>query len=322
MVMATKTMRAAVYDRYGPPDVLRVEDAPAPEATEDRLLVRVHATSVTRSDVHMRAAHPWLSRLVTGLRRPKYPVGGSEYAGVVEAVGPDVREFRPGDRVFGCTGGFRAHAELVAVREGSPVVHMPAGLSFEQAAAATDGPILTLNSLKLVPLEGRRLLVYGASGSMGTASVQLGKHFGAHVTAVTDTRHLELARELGADEVLDYTQEDWTKRGETWDVIHDAVGKLRYLSVRGVLAPGGAYLPTDGFGNIAFAPLTRWADKRVRMQLPPRYRKEDVLLLKRLLEEGRYRPVIDRTYPLEEIVEASRYVESGQKTGNVVLTVA
>jgi NADPH:quinone reductase-like Zn-dependent oxidoreductase len=122
--------------------------------------------------------------------------------------------------------------------------------------------------------------------------------------------------------VLDYTQEDWTKRGETWDVIHDAVGKLRYLSVRGVLAPGGAYLPTDGFGNIAFAPLTRWADKRVRMQLPPRYRKEDVLLLKRLLEEGRYRPVIDRTYPLEEIVEASRYVESGQKTGNVVLTVA
>jgi NADPH:quinone reductase-like Zn-dependent oxidoreductase len=322
MVMTTKTMRAAVYDRYGPPDVLRLEDLPAPEATEDRLLVRVHATSVTRSDAHMRAAHPWLSRFVTGLRRPKYPIGGNEYAGVVEAVGPEVQEFRPGDRVFGCTGGFRAHAELVAVRERSPVAPMPEGLSFEEAAASTDGPILTLNSLKLVSLEGRRLLVYGASGSMGTASVQLGKHFGAHVTAVTDTRHLELARELGADEVLDYTQEDWTKRGETWDVLHDAVGKLRFLAVRKVLARGGSYLPTDGFGNIAFAPLTRWADKRVRMQLPPRYLKEDVLLLARLLEEGRYRPVIDRTYPLAEIAEASRYVETGQKTGNVVLTVS
>jgi NADPH:quinone reductase-like Zn-dependent oxidoreductase len=320
--MTTQTMRAVVHDRYGPPEVLRIEDRPAPEPTEDRVLVRVHATTVTRSDVHMRAAHPWVSRFLTGLRRPKNQISGSEYAGVVEAVGPDVTEFRVGDRVFGTTGWCRAHAELVAVRESSPIAHIPEGLSFEQAAAATDGPILTLNSLQLVPLEGRRLLVYGASGSMGTASVQLGKHLGAHVTAVTDTRHLELARELGADEVLDYTQEDWRRRGETWDVIHDAVGKLRFFGVRDVLAPGGTYLPTDGWLNLALPLFTRRADRRVRVQLPPRYRKEDVLLLQRLLEEGRYRPVIDRTYPLEQVVEASRYVETGQKTGNVVLTVA
>jgi NADPH:quinone reductase-like Zn-dependent oxidoreductase len=199
---------------------------------------------------------------------------------------------------------------------------VPDGLSFEQVAPASDGPILTLNALRLVPLEGRRLLVYGGSGSMGTAAIQLGKHFGAHVTAVTDTKHVELVRELGADRVVDRFAEDFTRLGETWDVIFDAVGKLRYLRVRRALAPGGSYLPTDGFSNFFLALPTRWASRRVRVQLPPRYRKDDVLLVKRLLEKGSYRPVIDRTYPLEEIVEASRYVETGQKTGNVVLTVA
>jgi NADPH:quinone reductase-like Zn-dependent oxidoreductase len=311
-----------VHHRYGPPEVLRIEEVPKPEPDDDRVLVRVHATTVTRSDVHMRAAHPWLSRFFTGLRRPRIPVLGSEYAGVVERVGPAVTEFAAGDRVFGSTGGFRAHAEYVSVRESSPIAHVPDGLSFEQVAPASDGPILTLNALRLVPLEGRRLLVYGGSGSMGTAAIQLGKHFGAHVTAVTDTKHVELVRELGADRVVDRFAEDFTRLGETWDVIFDAVGKLRYLRVRRALAPGGSYLPTDGFSNFFLALPTRWASRRVRVQLPPRYRKDDVLLVKRLLEKGSYRPVIDRTYPLEEIVEASRYVETGQKTGNVVLTVA
>jgi NADPH:quinone reductase-like Zn-dependent oxidoreductase len=315
-------VRAVVHDRYGPPDVLRIEEVPRPEPGERSVLVRVHATGLTRSDVAWRAAHPWLSRLFTGLRRPKYRILGSEYAGVVEQVGSEVTEFEPGDRVFGSTGGFRAHAEYLSVREDTPIAHMPDGLTFEQAAAASDGPILTLNGLRLVDLDGKRLLVYGASGSMGTAGVQLGKHLGAHVTAVTDTKHLELARELGADHVIDYTEEDWIRGGETWDVIYDAVGKLRFLRVRRALAPGGAYLPTDGFSNFFLALPTRWTNRRVRVKLPPRYSKEDVLLVKRLLEEGRYRPVVDRTYPLEEIVEASRYVETGQKTGNVVLTVA
>jgi NADPH:quinone reductase-like Zn-dependent oxidoreductase len=315
-------VKAVVHDRYGPPEVLRIEDVPVPEPAEDGVLVRVHATSVTRSDVHYREAHPFVSRFLTGLRRPRFPVLGSEYAGVVERVGPAVTELAVGDRVFGSTGGFRAHAEYVAVRESSPIAPIPEGLSFEEVAAASDGPILTLNALNLVALEGRRLLVYGASGSMGTAGVQLGKHFGAHVTAVTDTERLELAHELGADRVLDYTREDWLRSGQRWDVIFDAVGKLRFLRVRRALAPGGAYLPTDGFSNFFLALPTRWASRRVRVQLPPRYTKEQIMLVRRLLEEGRYRAVIDRTYPLEEVVEAARYVGLGRKTGNVVLTVA
>lgn len=314
-------MRAVVHDRYGPPEVLRIEEVPRPEPSERSVIVRVHATTVTRSDTAWRAAHPWLSRFFTGLRRPKYPILGSEYAGVVEQVGAEVTAFEPGDRVFGTTGGFRAHAEYVSVREDTPIAHMPGGVTFEQAAAASDGPVLTLNAFNVIDLEGKRLLVYGASGSMGTAGVQLGKHFGAHVTAVADTKHLELVRDLGADRVIDYTREDFTRSGETWDVIFDAVGKLRFLRVRRALSPGGAYLPTDGFLNFFLALPTRWSRKRVRIKLPPRYRQEDVLLVKRLLEEGRYRPVIDRTYRLEDVVEASRYVETGQKTGNVVLTV-
>jgi NADPH:quinone reductase-like Zn-dependent oxidoreductase len=314
-------VKAVVHDRYGPPEVLRIEEVPRPEPGELSVIVRIHATTVTRSDVAWRAAHPWLSRFFTGLRRPKYPILGSEYAGVVEEVGAGVTEFEPGDRVFGSTGGFRAHAEFVSVREDTPIAHMPEGLGFEQAAAASDGPILTLNALRLVDVEGKRLLVYGASGSIGTAGLQLAKHLGAHVTAVTDTKHVELVEKLGADRVIDYTQEDWVRSGETWDVIFDAVGKLRFHRVRRALSPTGAYMPTDGFLNFFLALPTRWSDKRVRIKLPPQYRKEDVLLVKRLLEEGRYRPVIDRTYRLEDVVEASRYVETGQKTGNVVLTV-
>lgn len=311
-----------MHDRYGPPEVLRIEEVPKPEPAEDGVLVRVHATTVNRSDVHARAAHPFVSRAVTGWLRPRQPVTGSEYAGVVERVGPAVTEFAPGDRVFGATGGTRAHAEYLSLREASAIAHMPDGVTFEQAAASTDGPILVLNAFAPVDLEGKRLLVYGASGSMGAAGVQLGQYLGAHVTAVTDTAHLALARELGADAVLDYTLEDWVHGGERWDVIFDAVGKLRFLRVRRALSPGGAYLPTDGLSNFLLALPTRWADRRVRINIPPRYAKEHLLLVKRLLEEGRYRPVIDRTYPLEDVVEASRYVETGQKTGNVVLTVA
>jgi NADPH:quinone reductase-like Zn-dependent oxidoreductase len=315
-------VKAVVHDRYGPPEVLRIEDVPKPQPGERDVLVRVHATTVNRSDVHSRAAHPWVSRAFTGWLRPKQPVTGSEYAGVVERIGTAVTEFSPGDRVFGATGGSRAHAEYLSVRADTAIAAMPDRVTFEEAAASTDGPILVLNTYAPVELEGKRLLVYGASGSMGTAGVQLGKHLGAHVTAVTDTRHLDLVRELGADEAIDYTQEDWVNSGETWDVLFDAVGKLSFLGVRRVLSAGGAYLPTDGYSNFLLALPTKWTDRRVRINLPPRYSKEHVLLVQRLLEEGRYRPVIDRTYPLEHIVEASRYVETGQKTGNVVLTVA
>jgi NADPH:quinone reductase-like Zn-dependent oxidoreductase len=315
-------MRAVVYDRYGPPEVLHVEDVEAPVPADDQILVRVHAASVTRSDTAMRAAKPFISRFVTGLRRPRYRIPGSDFAGVVEAVGSQVTKFGRGDRVFGSTGGFRANAEFLCIREEGPIAEMPSDITFEDAAAVSDGVILALNSLQLVELDGRRLLVYGASGSIGTAAVQLAKHLGADVTAVCDTRHVELVQSLGADRVIDYTREDFRK-GEGYDVIFDAVGKLSFLRDRRAVVAGGSYLPTDGYLNLFLALPTRWIGKRtVLVQLPPRYRKDHVLLAKKLLEGGGYRPVVDRIYPLDDVVEAVRHVETGQKTGNVVLTLS
>jgi NADPH:quinone reductase-like Zn-dependent oxidoreductase len=316
-------MRAVVHDRYGPPDVLRLDDVPRPVPKEGEVLVQVRATTVTRSDAAWRAAHPFFSRFFTGLRRPKHRILGTEFAGEVVEVGDGVTEFRVGDRVFGASV-FGANAEFVRIRESGPIAHMPAGTTFEEAAAASDGPILALNGLSVVTVgPGTKMLVYGASGSIGTAAVQLAKHFGAEVTAVCDTRHIELVRSLGADEVIDYTKEDFRKNGVEYDVILDAVGKHRFTHCKDSLKPGGAYLPTDGFANFAMALWTaRIGDKKVRVKLPPRYEKEYLLLVKRLLEAGEYRAVIDRTYPLEEVVEATRYVETEQKTGNVVLTVS
>jgi len=202
---------------------------------------------------------------------------------------------------------------------------MPAGMTFQEAAAVSDGASIALACLGKADLrEGRSILIYGASGSIGTAAVQLAKQFGAHVTAVCHTKALELVRSLGADEVVDYTQEDFTKNGETYDVIFDAVGKHSFRRCRHSLKPGGMYIETDlGFmWHVPFLALvTRWVgDKRVTLPIP-KYTKEDVLLVKELIEAGKYRPVIDRTYPLEDVVEATKYVETGQKTGNVVMTV-
>jgi NADPH:quinone reductase-like Zn-dependent oxidoreductase len=315
-------VKAVVHDRYGPPEVLRLEEVEPPVPGDDEVLVRVRATTVSRSDCGWRSGKPVLSRLFTGLRRPKRRILGTEFAGEVEAVGSRVTELGVGDRVFGASL-FGAHAELVRVRASGAVAHMPVGMRFEDAAAASDGPILALNALRPVALgPGTKLLVYGASGSIGTAGVQLAKHFGAHVTAVCDTRHVELVRSLGADEVIDYTKDDFRENDVEYDVIFDAVGKQRFTRCKGSLAPGGAYLPTDGWANFALAVWTwKLGDRKVRVAIPPRYAKEHVLLVKRLVETGEYRPVVDRTYPLEDVVEATRYVETEQKTGNVVLTV-
>ncbi len=318
-------MRAVVHDRYGPPEVLRIEDVERPVPKDDEVLVRIHATTVNRTDTGFRSAESFVSRFFTGLRRPKWRITGYELAGEVEAVGAAVSEFAVGDRVFGANvGRFGAHAEYVCVREAAPLAKMPAGITFEEAAAVCDGAILALNGFRAADVRsGQRVLVYGASGSIGTAAVQLGNYLGAHVTAVCDTKHLELVRSLGADRVIDYTQDDFTRNGETYDVVFDAVGKHSFRRCRRSLAKGGSYLPSDGFVNLPLAFLTRLVgDRRVRLAIPPRYRKQDVLLVKQLLEEGRYRAVIDRAYPLEQVVEAARYVETGQKTGNVVLTVS
>ncbi|MGZ8636998.1 MAG: NAD(P)-dependent alcohol dehydrogenase [Actinomycetota bacterium] len=316
-------MRAVLQDAYGPPEILRVGevDRPAPKANE--VLVRVHATSVTRSDCGVRAADPFFARLFYGLRRPKQRIAGTELAGVVEAVGAAVTAFAVGDEVFGIRSG--ANADYVCVRENGALAHKPVGTPFEEAAVVCDGGIIALSCLRRADLhEGRSILIYGASGSIGTAAVQLAKHFGADVTAVCDTKNLELVRSLGADRVIDYTREDFTENGETYDVVFDAVGKHSFRRCRRSLNPKGVYLETD-LGFMWHVPLlallTRWiGDKRATLPIP-KYTRENVVFLKELVEAGAYRAVIDRTYPLDDVVEATRYVETGQKTGNVVLTV-
>jgi NADPH:quinone reductase-like Zn-dependent oxidoreductase len=327
LVLTATPMKAVICDRYGPAEILRIEDVERPRPKDDEALVRIHASTVTRSDAHNRSGTPYISRLFHGLRRPNRRIPGSEFAGEVAETGAAVTEFEVGDHVFGTYPFFEvregAHAEFMCIPERAPIVQMPEGMSFEEAAAVPDGALLALGCLRRVGLQQeQRILIYGASGSIGTAAVQWARHFDAHVTAVCNTKNLELVRLLGADEVLDYTQEDFTKNGERYDVIFDAVGKHSYWRCRHSLKHDGTYIPTDGFVNLFWAASTwKLGDSRVVLDLPPRYRKEDLLLLRELLEAGRYRPVIDRRFPLEDVIEATKYVETQQKTGNVVLTV-
>jgi NADPH:quinone reductase-like Zn-dependent oxidoreductase len=318
-------MRAVVHDRYGPPDVLRVEDVERPVPAEDEVLVRVHASTVTRGDaMGVRHKEYLFVRVFTGIRRPRRPSLGTEFAGIVEEVGATVRDVRVGDEVFGAKAG--ANAEYVTVRESGVIASKPTGLSFEQAAAVPDGSLLALTCLRPgEPLRGKSVLVYGAAGSVGTAAVQLLlHHFGAEVTAVCDTKDVELIRSLGPRAVLDRLREDFTKSGETYDVVFDAVGKHSFRRCRRSLKPGGIYITMD-LGFMYHVPLlglaTRFVGSRRAKLGMGRYRKDDLLLVKELVEAGTYRPVIDRSYGLDEIAEAVRYVESGQKTGNVVLRV-
>jgi NADPH:quinone reductase-like Zn-dependent oxidoreductase len=247
-----------------------------------------------------------------------------EFAGEVDAIGAGVREFQVGDRVFGVKG-FGANAEFVCVRESAPVAQMPHGMTFEEAAAVCDGVCMALSCLRKADVrKGRSVLVYGASGSVGTAAVQLLAHDEVDVTAVCNTKNVELVQSLGADEVIDYVQNDFTKDGKTYDVILDAVGKHSFRRSRRSLKPGGVFITTD-LGFLWHAPLmvllTRWVgDKRSTIGVA-RYKKEDIFFLKELIEAAKYRAIIDRSYPLEDVVEATRYVETGQKTGNVVLVV-
>jgi NADPH:quinone reductase-like Zn-dependent oxidoreductase len=319
-------MRAVVYHRYGPPEVLRLDEVDRPVPKDDEVLIKIEASTVNRTDTGLRSAEYFISRFVTGLLRPRHTIPGMELAGEVVAVGPAVTEFREGDHVFGVsakTAG--AHAEFVSLPESAPLAHKPTGMTFEEAAAVPDGVILALAYLRRADLRRRRILIYGATGSIGTAGVQLARYFDADVTAVCDTKNLDLVRSLGADRVIDRTQEDFTENGETYDFIFDAVGKLSFKLCKGSLKPGGIYGSTDlgpYWQNPFLALWTRQiGDKKVLFPIP-RYTKRDVLFLKELIEAGKYRAVIDRRYSLEDVVEAHRYVETEQKTGNVVLTVS
>jgi NADPH:quinone reductase-like Zn-dependent oxidoreductase len=325
-------MKAVVYDHYGPPEVLRIEDVPKPVPKDDELLVKVRASTVNRLDVHTREANvssgpviSMVSRLVSGVRAPRQRILGSEFAGEVQAVGSAVHEFKAGDEVFGLTGlRMGCHAEYVTVRASRRVAHKPSNASFEEAAAVGDGFMNALGCLQQVHLgPGKTVLVYGASGSIGTAGVQLARHFGAHVTGVLTEKNFGLARSLGASEVIDYTKEDFTTNGKTYDVVFDAVGKHSFARSKGSLNSGGWYLATDGARNMLLIPWTMIVrGKRVSSSIGTSHPKQDILFLKQLMETGEYRAVIDRRYSMDEVVEAARYVETQQKIGNVVLQIA
>jgi NADPH:quinone reductase-like Zn-dependent oxidoreductase len=319
-------MKAAVHTRYGPPEVVRVAEVEKPAAKGNEVLVRVHATTVNRTDCGLRAAKPFIVRFFTGLSRPRVTVLGNEFAGEVEAVGPGVTSFEVGDRVFGYNGSsFGAHAEYMVMPEDGLLATMPASLTYEEAAPSTEGSHYALSLIRNAKIQkGQDVLVNGSTGAIGSAAVQLLKHLGATVTAVCDSERLELVRDLGADRVIDYTAEDFTKDDQRYDVVLDAVGKSSFGRCKRLLKPGGIYLSTD-LGPLSQNPILAlvtplFGGKKVMFPIP-KDEPEMVRYFKALIESGAFRPLIDRRYRLDDIVEAYRYVETGQKIGNVVISV-
>ena len=319
-------MKAAVHTRYGPPDVVRIAAVQKPTAKDDEVLVKVHATTVNRTDCAYRAARPFFMRLLTGLARPKRTVLGTEFAGEVEAVGAGVTSFQVGDRVFGYNEGpFGAHAEYLAIRADGWLATMPANLTYQEAAPGTEGSHYALSAIRKAGIRsGQDVLVYGATGAIGSAAVQLLKVSGATVTAVCDTANIEVVRGLGADRVIDYTAEDFTKDAQAYDMVFDAVGKSSFGRCRRLLKPGGIYVSSD-LGPLSQNPVLALVTPLFRgrkVMFPvPQNDPGMVRYFKELIESGKFRPLIDRRYPLDRIVEAYRYVETGQKIGNVVISV-
>ena len=322
-------MKAAIYTSYGPPEVVRMTEVDKPEPSENEVLVRVEATTVNRTDCGYRSAKPFILRFFTGLRRPrtKRRVLGTEFAGEVEAVGSGVTSFEVGDRVLGyIEGPFGAHAEYVTTREDASVATMPANSTFEEAAASTEGSHYALANIRAAKIgSGQDVLVYGGTGAIGSAAVQLLKSLGAHVTAVCSTEHVALVERLGADRVIDYRAADFTTDDQTYDVVFDAVGKSSFGRCKRLLKPKGIYLSTE-LGPFPQNPILAlitplFGGKKVLFPIP-KHDQEMVKYIKGLVESGAFKPVIDRRYPLDEIVDAYRYVETGQKIGNVVISVA
>ena len=307
--------------------MVRISDVEKPTVKDHEVLVKVHATTVNRTDCGFRAAKPFIVRFFTGLLRPRVTVLGSEFAGVVEAVGSGVTSFTAGDRVFGFSEGrFGAHAEYLAIPGDGALAAMPANTTFEQAAPSTEGSHYALSYIRAAKIRsGQHVLINGATGAIGSAAVQLVKSLGASVTAVCGAPHVELVRGLGADRVIDNTAEDFTRDEQTYDVVFDAVGKSSFGLCKRLLTPRGIYLSSD-LGPLSQNPLLAlvtplFGGRKVMFPIPPKHDQDGVRQFRDLIESGKFTPVIDRRYPLDQIVEAYRYVETGQKIGNVVISV-
>lgn len=323
-------MKAIVYTKYGPPDVLQLKEVEKPTPKDNEVLVRIHAASANAADWHLLRAEPFMVRFMSGLLRPKYKILGADVAGRVEAVGKDVKQFQPGDEVFGdlSASGFGAFAEYVAVPE-TALAPKPATLTFAEAATVPMSAVTALQGLRdqgqIRP--GQKVLINGASGGVGTFAVQIAKAFGAEVTAVCSTGKMEIAHTLGADHVIDYTQEDFTQNGERYDLILAANGYHPLSAYRRALSPQGVYVMIGGSTAQIFQAviLGPWLSKKGGQKmgnLLAKPNQKDLMVLKELVEAGKVRPVIDRCYPLSEVPEAIRYLEAGRAKGKVVITVA
>jgi len=319
-------MRAIVYSKYGPPEVAKLMAVPKPLPKDNEVLVKVYSSTVNRTDSGFRSAEYFISRFWTGLLRPKYQILGCEFAGIIEEIGQHVTTFKKGDKVFGfndktCGG----HGEYLTIAETDAVINMPDNLSFDEAAPLTEGAHYALVDIRAAKVEpGQNVLVYGATGAIGSAAVQLLKHFGAIVTAVCNTKNVGLVKSLGADTVIDYQTQDFRKTEAKFDFIFDAVGKSSFGQCKPLLTKKGIYISTElgkNGENLLFALTTPlWGGKKLLFPIPT-ITKEDVIFLKELVEKGKYKPVIDKFYRLDQIVEAYKYVESGQKTGNVIIKI-
>ncbi|TFH06526.1 MAG: NAD(P)-dependent alcohol dehydrogenase [Candidatus Thorarchaeota archaeon] len=319
-------MKAIVYEKYGGPEVLQIREVPKPSPKDNEVLIKVHATSVSAADRRMRAADPFLVRLMTGLHKPKkFNILGFDLSGEIEEVGADVTKFKVGDQVFGGAGfNFGAYAEYLNLSEDATLTTKPSNMTFAEAAAVPVGGDTAIYFMKhqgnVQP--GQKVLIYGASGSVGTFTIQVAKHLGAEVTAVCSTTNLDLVKSLGADHTIDYTNEDFTKSGETYDVVFDAVGKLSISNSMKALKEEGIFL--DAVGMLRRSVQGKFATMRSSKKVmggSALELVEDLIYLRELIEDGKLKSVIDRIYPIDEIVEAHRYADTGRKKGNVVITV-